>query len=486
MKNALGATREEIFQKNLAEYGQYHFMAKKYSKGSTYRNLSQLGVLMSLKTFPGGVHPHDFKHFSKTAAIDKLPPPEKVIIPMSQHIGSPSSPCVKVGDEVLVGQLIAEASGFVSIPQHASISGKVTKIDLFAHPVGTKQMAIEITGDGLDKWIELVDDENYLDLTPDEMKKRIADAGVCGMGGAGFPTHVKLSPPKDKVIDTVILNGVECEPYLTSDYRLMIERPEEILRGLENVMKVVGASKGIIGIESNKPDAIALLQKHTASKANIEVVGLKMQYPQGAEKQLIYAATKRKVPNKGGLPMAVGVVVQNVGTAVAVYEAVRYKKPLLERVITVTGSIVKRPANFLARVGTPYSVLVDNCDGVNTEIGKIISGGPMMGFSLPNLDAPMTKGSSGIVLMNRTEAKQLQEHTCLRCAKCVDVCPLNLLPSLIVSAVKVEDLEMANKAGMTDCMKCGSCAYVCPAQIRLVQWIDTGKIKWAALQRAKK
>ncbi len=447
---------------------------------------SSLGVLMKLKTFPGGVHPHDHKQYSKDATIEKFPLPSRVIIPLSQHIGSPSNPIVQVGDEVLAGQMIAEGSGFVSIPQHASISGKVTKIERFAHPVGTKQMAIEITGDGEDRWVELVDEVDYMDLPVDEMKARIAAAGICGMGGAGFPTHVKLSPPKDKPIDTVVLNGVECEPYLTSDYRLMLEGAEGILKGLRIIMKIVGAKKGVIGIEANKPDAIALMERLTSSQPDLSVTGLMMQYPQGAEKQLIYAATGRKVPNKGGLPMSVGVVVQNVGTAVAIYEAVRYKKPLIERIISITGEIVKKPKNLLARIGTPYSELLDYCEGVSEEIGKAISGGPMMGFAIPNLDAPMTKGSSGLVLLNRKEARLLDEHTCLRCARCVDVCPMNLVPSMIAAAVKANNLDMAVRVGLNDCMKCGSCSFVCPAQIRLVQWIDTGKVKCAELQRAKK
>ncbi|MBM4400015.1 MAG: electron transport complex subunit RsxC, partial [Candidatus Cloacimonetes bacterium] len=418
---------------------------------------------MSLKTFPGGVHPHDHKHYSKSSPIAELPLPEKVIIPLSQHIGAPSNPVVKVGDEVLAGQVIAEAAGYVSIPQHASISGKVTKIDVFPHPVGTNQMAIEITGDGKDNWVELTDEADFLNLPVDEMKKRIKEAGICGMGGAGFPTIVKLSPPEDKPIDTVILNGVECEPYLTSDYRLMLERAEDILKGLKIIMKVLGASNGCIGIEANKPDVIKLMENLVKSEANIKVVGLKLRYPQGAEKQLIYAATKRRVPNRGGLPMAVKVVVQNVGTAVAIYEAVRFKKPLVDRVIAVTGSCVAQPSNLKARIGTPFSKLIDFCGGTTSEIGKIISGGPMMGFAVPNLNAPMTKGSSGLVILDTKEAHILEEQTCLRCGRCVDVCPMNLFPSLIAQAVKVEDYDTADKAGMTDCMKCGSCAYVCPA-----------------------
>lgn len=440
---------------------------------------------MQLRTFPGGVHPHDEKHFSASAPISTAPLPAKVTIHLSQHIGAPSTPVVAVGDEVLTGQLIAEASGFVSLNQHASISGKVTAIDRFPHPCGTGSLAIQITSDGQDKWVELVDEANFMDLPVAEMKQRISDAGICGMGGAGFPTHVKLSPPEDKPIDTVILNGVECEPYLTSDYRLMKEKAKDIITGLKLIMKIVNAKKGCIGIEANKPDVIKDMEKLLCNEANLEVVGLKLRYPQGAEKQLIYAATKRKVP-AGGLPMAVGVVVQNVGTAYAVYEAVRYKKPLVERVISITGSPVANPKNILARIGTPFSELVELCGGTKEKVGKIISGGPMMGFALPSLDAGMGKGSSGLVLMNEKQARLNEEGNCLRCARCVDVCPMNLLPSTIAAAVKYKNLDMAVQAGLNDCMKCGSCAYVCPAQIKLVQWIDTGKIRFAEAQRAKK
>ncbi len=441
---------------------------------------------MRLKTFPGGVHPHDSKHYSNSKPIVSAPLPSRVMVPLSQHIGSPSTPIVQIGDEVLAGQRIAEASGFVSIHHHAPISGKITKIEKFPHPVGNFQMAIEITGDGEDKWIDLIDEPNYLDLAADELKSRIAEAGICGMGGAGFPTQVKLSPPPDKQIDTIILNGVECEPFLTSDHRLMLEHPEEIISGLKAIIKITGAKQGMIGIEANKPDAIKLFSDKLAKEANLAVVPLALQYPQGAEKQLIYAATRRKVPNKGGLPLAVGVVVQNVATAYAIHDACRYKKPLVERIITVTGPIVKNPANYRARIGTPYAELVALSGGTTEDLGKVISGGPMMGFALPNLDAPMSKGSSGLVLFGVKDAHDMKEHDCLRCARCVDVCPLDLMPSMIASAVKYKDLEMAIKAGLNDCMKCGSCAYVCPAHIRLVQWIDTGKIRWAEQQRAKK
>ncbi|MCB5224053.1 MAG: electron transport complex subunit RsxC [Candidatus Cloacimonadaceae bacterium] len=440
---------------------------------------------MRFKTFPGGVHPHDYKHFSASTPVEDLPLPKRVIISISQHIGAPSQPLVKVGDEVKTGQKIAEAGGFVSIPQHASISGKVTKIDLFPHPAGASALAIEITGDGEDSWVDLVDDENFLQLSPAQMKERIGEAGICGMGGAGFPTLVKLSPPEDKPIDTVILNGVECEPYLTSDHRLMLEKGLEIVSGLKILMKILSAKRGMIGIEANKPDAIALMKKLLASEKDLSVVPLKLRYPQGAEKQLIYAATRRKVPT-GGLPMAVGVVVQNVGTAFAIYEATRYKKPLVDRVIAVTGSIVTNPKNLRAPIGTPFADLVEHCGGTSAPIGKIISGGPMMGFALPSLDAPVGKGSSGLVLMSEKEARGIEERNCLRCARCVDVCPMNLMPSMMVQAVKADDLTLALRCGLEDCIKCGSCAYVCPAHIRLVQWIDRGKIRHAAAQRGQK
>ena len=439
---------------------------------------------MRLKTFPGGIHPHDEKHYSAAAPITIFPTPQRVIIHLSQHIGAPSTPIVEVGDVVQKGQKIAEASGFVSIPQHASISGKVSRIGKFLHPTGTMAMGIEITQDGSENALELVDDPGYMELEVAELKRRVGDAGICGMGGAGFPSIVKLSPPEDKPIDTVILNGVECEPFLTSDYRLMLERAEDIIAGLKLIMKMVNANKGMIGIEANKPDAIKKMEQLLAKESNLDVVGLRMQYPQGAEKQLIYAATKRKVP-AGGLPMAVGVVVQNVGTALAIYEAIRYQKPLIDRVISITGSPVAKPMNLLAPIGTLYSELVDFCGGAKETVGKAISGGPMMGFALPSLDAAMTKGSSGLVLLGEKDARSLAEHTCLRCARCVDVCPMNLVPSIIANAVKYKDLDLAVQAGLNDCIKCGSCAYVCPAQIRLVQYIDTGKIRFAEAQRKK-
>lgn len=439
---------------------------------------------MKLKTFPGGVHPPDNKQYTSAVPIEEFPLPQKVIIPMSQHVGAPSVPLVKVGEEVKTGQKIAEANAYVSIPQHSSISGKVTKIDTFLNPIGAMSLAIEITADDSDSWIDLVDEPDFLSLPIEEMKNRIQEAGICGMGGAGFPTIVKLSPPEDKPIDTVILNGVECEPYLTADHRLMLEQAGGIINGLKIIMKILKAQNGMIGIESNKPDAISLMNKLLASENNLKVVPLKLKYPQGAEKQLIYAATKRIVP-AGGLPLDVGIVVQNVGTAFAIYEAVRFKKPLVERIITVTGSVVNNPKNLKARIGTLFSDLVTYCGGTKSEIGKVISGGPMMGYALPSLDAPIAKGTSGLILFSEKEASTIEERNCIHCAHCVDVCPMNLVPSLIAQGVKGGDLTLAVKAGLEDCIKCGSCAYVCPAHIRIVQWVDTGKLRYAEERQAK-
>jgi len=412
--------------------------------------------------------------------------PGKVVIPLSQHIGAPAKPIVQVGDKVLTGQQIAEPGGFVSIPMHASISGTVSKIDLFPHPIGNRQMAIEITGDGTDEWVTLEDNPDFMNLSPKDMKEKIAQAGICGMGGAGFPTHVKLSPPAENPIDTVILNGVECEPYLTSDYRVMMERGADIVSGLKAIMKILNAANGYIGIEVNKKDAIAKMSQLVKGEKNIQVVGLKLKYPQGAEKQLIYATTKRKVPSKGGLPLAVGVVVQNVGTAVAVYEALRFGKPLIQRVVTMTGKIVKNPKNLRTRIGTPMSEMLAFCSGTKSEIGKVISGGPMMGIAIPTLDTPVGKGTSGIVILDPKEARKDEENVCLHCGRCVDVCPMDLFPAQIAACVRTEKWEQADKSGLTDCMKCGSCAYVCPAHIKLVQWIEIGKQKVAEMQRAKK
>ena len=433
------------------------------------------------KTFKGGVHPSDHKTYSEDKKIETLTLPQKVVIHLSQHIGKPAKPIVKVGDAVLTGQKIAEADGFISCNIHSSISGKVSKIEEFIHPVGNKQMAIEITSDGRDEWIFSSEDKNYLKLSNEEIIQRVKNAGVCGLGGAGFPTNVKITPNPNKPVDTIILNGVECEPFLTADYRIMLEKAEDIIKGLKIVMKVMSAKKGIIGIESNKPKAIKLMKDLLKNEENIEVCALELKYPQGAEKQLIFACTKRKVPNKGGLPADVGIVVQNVATAIAIYKAVAFKKPLISRVVTCSGKIVNKPANLKVRIGTPFQEIIDFCKGVNQKIGKIIAGAPMMGFANYDFSSYVTKGTSGLIILSEEEAKINKEETCLRCGRCVDVCPLNLLPSIIANNAKYSDWKEADKAGARDCMKCACCSYVCPSNIRLIQWIDLAKTEIAKL-----
>ena len=432
---------------------------------------------MCAKTFKGGIHPHDHKHFSNHKAIEKCPAGEKLYIPLMQHIGRPARPIVKPGDAVKKGQKIAEAGGFVSIPMHSPVSGKIIKIGPYAHPTGTVQQAIEIENDGKNEWIdELHNDETYISLEPDKLKELIQEAGICGMGGAGFPTHVKLTPPENRPIDTVILNGVECEPYLTADHRLMLEKPEEIIAGLRIIMKILDAKKGYIGIELNKKDAIKIFKEMLRDEKKISVVPCLLRYPQGAEKQLIYAATKRKVP-AGGLPMDIGVVVQNVGTAYAIYEAVRYKKPLIERITTITGSIVKESKNLRVAIGTPLSDLLEFCGGTTDDVGKIISGGPMMGFAIPGTDTPATKTTSGFVFMSPSEVVDTHEEPCLRCGRCVDACPMNLMPTFIVDNIKNGQYEEALKLNVLDCIECGSCGYVCPSHIQLVQRLKIGKLE---------
>ncbi len=432
---------------------------------------------MRAKTFKGGIHPHDHKYLTKDKPIEKLPAPDFVTVHLSQHIGAPANPIVKPGDEVKKGQIIAEPKGFVSIPMHSPISGKVKKIANFPHPTGSTQMALQIENDGKDEWQkEPLEQNDYTKMKPKQIVEKVKKAGICGMGGAGFPTHVKLSPPDDKPIDTVILNGVECEPYLTADHRLMLAQADEIIAGLKMIMKTVSAKRGMIGIEINKPDAIKLMKEKLKSEKDLTLVPLKLRYPQGAEKQLIYAATKRKVP-AGGLPMEIGVVVQNVGTAYAVYEAVTSGKPLIDRITTLSGEIVKNPRNLKVPVGTPISDMLDFCEGTKEPIGKLISGGPMMGFALSDMETPVTKTSSGTLFMGEDAVDETPESACLRCGRCVDACPMNLTPTFIAEAVKHEAYEEARKLNCMDCMECGSCAYVCPSHINLVQWIKLGKLE---------
>ncbi len=441
-----------------------------------------------LKTFVlGGVHPEENK-LSSNVPIEALPVPEQAIVPLGQNLGAPSKPVVSKGDKVKTGQLIAEAGGFISANIHSPVSGTVLKIDNVVDMTGFRRPGIVIKTEG-DEWDESIDRSDDLitevDYSAEEIIEKIKQAGIVGMGGATFPTYVKLMPPPGKKADHVIINGVECEPYLTSDHRLMLEKGQEIIIGTKILMKALKVAQAIIGIESNKPDAINHLTELTKNEENIKVVPLKVKYPQGGEKQLIKAVLNREVPS-GKLPIEVGCVVQNVGTTFAVYEAVQKNKPLFERVVTVTGKSVKKPSNFLARIGTPISKLVDAAEGLPDDTGKIIGGGPMMGKALPSLDVPVVKGASGILLMREQESHRKPESPCIRCSKCTNVCPMGLEPFLLAKASKIGKYDIAENEKVMDCIECGSCQYICPASIPLLDYLRLGKNKVGNIIRNRK
>lgn len=426
-------------------------------------------------TFERGIHPQEHKELSEHKPIETAPLPERVIIPLSQHAGAPAKAEVSIGDTVKKYQLIGSPQGFVSAPVHASISGKVVAISEFPHPSGRMIPSIVIESDGLDEGLPLTDNRDFLNLGADQIKTLVKEAGIVGLGGAAFPTNVKLSPPKEKPIDTVIINGAECEPYLTADHRLMVEKPHEIVNGLKLIMKSVGVEKGYIGIEKNKPDAIEIMQKAVSGESNIEVIPLTVKYPQGAEKMLIKAVKGREVPSRG-LPMDVGCVVQNVGTALAVYEAVRFSKPLVERVVTVTGNGIKEPKNIMARIGTRISELLDLSGGLVEGAVKVIAGGPMMGFAQWNLDVPVVKGTSGLLVLTEKEYDSSEEYfACIRCGRCVDICPMGLNPSMLSILAEKGHYEEAKDYNLFDCFECGSCAFVCPAKRPMVHFMRLAK-----------
>ena len=451
-----------------------------------------------MKTFKiGGVHPAENK-LSAASPIREAALPKQAVFSMFQHIGAPAKPVVKKGDEVKVGTLLAEAGGFVSAPIYSSVSGKVSKVDVALDASGTRRMAVyvDVEGDewedGIDRSTTLVKLSDRPELDGKTIVEKIKNAGIVGMGGATFPCHVKLSPPPGCKAECVIINAVECEPYLTADHRLMLEHPEEILVGLQLIMKAVDVSKGFIGIENNKPDAIKLMTEKAKSYEGIEIVPLKVKYPQGGEKQLIDAVIGRQVPAPPAIPINVGAVVQNVGTAFAIYQAVMKNKPLIDRIITVTGKSVKQPSNLLARLGTPFQQLIDECGGLPEDTGKVIGGGPMMGKALISLEVPMTKGSSGLLIMNEKEARRGETRPCIRCAKCVSACPMGLEPFLLSALSSQHMWDGAEANNITSCIECGSCAFTCPSHRPLLDMIRLGKttvmgiIKARAAQNAPK
>ena len=441
-----------------------------------------------LKTFlKGGVHPAANK-LSADKAIEILPLPKTVTIPISQHIGAPAKVLVAKGDILKVGQKIAESGGFVSANIHSSVSGTVFKIDSIIDTSGYKKPCVIINVEG-DEWGDNIDKSKDLKkdfaLSAEDIVKKISDAGIVGLGGATFPSHVKLSIPKGKKADVLIINGVECEPYLTADHRLMLEKGEEILVGTKILMKALNVDKAFIGIENNKPDAISYFSELVENYAGIQVVPLKVKYPQGGEKQLIKAVTKREVPS-GGLPIDVGAVVHNVGTAFAVYEAIQKNKPLFERVVTVTGKSVKNPLNLLVRIGTPTINLIEAAGGIPENTGKIVSGGPMMGKAIVNTDVPITKGSSGVLLFEEKESKRQEVQNCIRCGKCVTVCPMGLEPYLLMNLVENKMWDELEKNYVLDCIECGSCMFTCPSQRPLLDYIRLGKSTVNNIKRSRK
>jgi len=441
-----------------------------------------------LKTFKlGGVHPPENK-LSADKKIQDLAIPKSVFIPVAQHIGAPSTPVVNKGDSVKVGQVIAKSSSFVSTNIHSSVSGKVKKVDFSADSSGYPKQGIFIDVEG-DEWLEEIDRSETLvsnfELEGKDIIQKIQDAGIVGLGGATFPTHVKLVPPKGMKADVLLINGVECEPYLTSDHRLMLEKADEILVGTQLLKKALGVEKAVIGIENNKPDAIQLLSEKSKKYNGISVTALKVKYPQGGEKQLIKAVTGKEVPS-GGLPIAVGAVVSNVGTAFAVYEAIQKNKPLFERVVTITGKAVANPSNFRVRIGTATSELVEAAGGLPEDTGKIISGGPMMGRAIASLEVPVTKGTSGILLMPNEESKRKEYMECIRCSRCVSVCPMGLEPYLLMTLGQKQIFDRAETNRVMDCIECGSCSYTCPSNRPLLDYIRYGKGKVGQIIRSRK
>lgn len=434
---------------------------------------------MQLKTltFKGGLHPNDHKAETANRAIEELGASKIMVYPMQQHIGAPCIPTVQVGQRVLAGEKIGDSDAFVSAPVHSSVSGLVTAIEPRLHPNGTKPICVVIENDCLyENHPDIYEHKDADTLTTEEKIKIIRDMGLVGLGGAAFPTHIKLNPPKDKKIDCLIINGAECEPYLTSDYRLMLETPSYIFKGIELIKGILGVSKCIIGIENNKPEAISSMTAMAKSYPGTEVCPLKTKYPQGSEKHLIKAITGKEVPS-GKLPSDIGVVVNNIDSCIAVYNAIIYRKPVMTRIITVSGSGVARPSNLRVRIGTPFKDVLDaaGCDFEKTK--KIIMGGPMMGISQYSVDVPTIKGTSAILAFTDEEVSERKTVNCVKCGKCVSACPMRLMPALINAHAKAKNNEMLSRLNIMDCIECGICSYTCPCRNPITQNIKATKAR---------
>lgn len=445
---------------------------------------------MKFRSFPGGVHPPEAKELSEHLAFEVMPAPSMVVLPLSQHLGKQARPLVEKRALVARGQVVAEADGFISSPVHAPIAGMVKSIGRESHSSGYAKEAIVIVPPELKEDESLPAPHRMAPIDPEtasveEIRSRVRDAGIVGQGGAAFPTFVKLTPPEGKRIDTVILNGCECEPYLTRDDRFMLERPDSVVSGLRLIMRALGVRTGVIGVENNKPQALAAMEKAVAGKEGLSVCALRTKYPQGAEKMLIKAVRGREVP-PGKLPLDVGVVIQNIGTAVAIHDAVAKGEPSITAALTVTGRGVRSAKNLLVAVGTPLSEVLAFCGGLTEDAAKVIVGGPMMGVAQHDLRAPVMKATSGIVVLTRDEVREQDQTACLRCGRCIDVCPLHLLPSRLARLSQRGMIEDAERLNITVCMECGSCAYTCPAHIPLVQWLRLGKQRVIHLRNNRK
>jgi Na+-translocating ferredoxin:NAD+ oxidoreductase subunit C len=440
-----------------------------------------------LKTFPkGGIHPPENK-ITSTKSIKRMSVPKVVYVPISQHIGIPAEIIVDVKEQVEIGQVIAKSGGFVSSNIHSPVAGTITKLDKIIDTTGYKKQCIVIRTDVKNE-ANFKDIEyplkKEIELEPKDILKKINDFGIVGLGGATFPAHVKLSVKEGTTLDHLVINGVECEPYLTADHRLMLEKAEEIIVGIKILMHALHIDKAIIGIENNKQDAIAIFKKLTTDEKGIKVAALQVKYPQGGEKQLVRALLNREVP-KNGLPLDVGVIVHNVGTIYAIYEAIQHNKPLIERVVTVTGKKLENASNYWVKIGTPITDLVNEVGGLPEGTRKIVNGGPMMGKAIKNTDVPVTKGTSGILVISEDEASRGEQKNCIRCGECVEVCPMGLEPHLLMNFSEKGLFEKASDEDIMTCIECGSCSYVCPSHRPLLDYIRFGKNIVKKLNTAK-